>query len=85
MYLNDLWCYDPSTAQWAWLSGDNKLNSLGKYGVQGTASASNVPGARYGAGGAYDSRLDRLYIYSGYGASDSSISTFVFFFFRHSF
>src|SRR5208337_4539508 len=42
--LNDLWKY--SGGQWTWMGGSNVVNSLGIYGTQGTAAASNVPGAR---------------------------------------
>lgn len=42
--LNDLWKY--SSGQWTWMSGSNVANSLGVYGTQGVAAASNVPGAR---------------------------------------
>ncbi|MCB0003387.1 MAG: hypothetical protein KDH86_12655, partial [Anaerolineae bacterium] len=45
--LNDLWRYDPTTGQWTWMSGANTTNQAGAYGVQGTAAAGNVPGARY--------------------------------------
>ena len=44
--LNDLWRYSPSTGLWTWVSGGNVGNAAGVYGTQGTASASNVPGAR---------------------------------------
>lgn len=45
-YLNDLWQFDPDTAEWTWISGANTANQLGAYGTQGTASTSNIPGAR---------------------------------------
>jgi len=45
-YLNDLWQYSPSTGLWTWVSGGNGDNASGLYGTQGTASASNEPGAR---------------------------------------
>jgi N-acetylneuraminic acid mutarotase len=44
--LNDLWNYDIATNQWTWISGSNTVNQTGNYGIQGTAAASNVPGAR---------------------------------------
>ncbi len=31
---------------WTWVSGSSSVNQLGVYGTQGTASPSNVPGAR---------------------------------------
>jgi N-acetylneuraminic acid mutarotase len=45
-YLNDLWEYSPSAGTWEWVSGSNTVNAAGAYGIRGTSSASNVPGAR---------------------------------------
>ncbi len=45
-HLNDLWKYDPDTNEWTWISGDNSLNQTGVYGIKGTASTENKPGAR---------------------------------------
>jgi N-acetylneuraminic acid mutarotase len=55
--LNDLWEFNPSTREWAWMSGGAVLacthnwNGLGcglpgKYGTLGTPAAANVPGGR---------------------------------------
>lgn len=49
--LNDLWKFNPSTNQWAWMGGSSKAlytayGSPGVYGTQGVASAANVPGGR---------------------------------------
>jgi hypothetical protein len=44
--LNDLWKFDPATLQWTWVSGSDSANQAGTYGTRGTASPSNVPGAR---------------------------------------
>ena len=45
--MNDLWEYSPSTGMWIWVSGSNTVNAQGVYGTQGTAAATNVPGARH--------------------------------------
>lgn len=45
--LNDLWKF--SNGEWTWAGGSNGQRQSGIYGVQGTASASNVPGARVAA------------------------------------
>lgn len=42
--LNDLWKFDGT--QWTWVAGSNLANQVGVYGTQGTAAASNAPGAR---------------------------------------
>jgi N-acetylneuraminic acid mutarotase len=55
--LNDLWEFDPklgATGEWTWMGGSTSVGSLfggqsGVYGTLGTASATNVPGGRYGA------------------------------------
>ena len=47
--LNDLWKFDPTAMNWTWVSGSDTSEQGGIYGTKGTASASNVPGARSGA------------------------------------
>jgi N-acetylneuraminic acid mutarotase len=64
--LNDLWRYSPSSGQWTWISGGNGDNASGVYGTQGTAAASNVPGARYSASSWIDSSHN-LWLFGGYG------------------
>jgi N-acetylneuraminic acid mutarotase len=44
--LNDLWEFSPTTKEWAWVGGSETGEAKGTYGTLGTASASNVPGAR---------------------------------------
>jgi N-acetylneuraminic acid mutarotase len=54
--LNDLWKFDPTTNEWAWMSGSNTLpnscpgggicNWPGVYGTLGAAAAGNTPGSR---------------------------------------
>jgi N-acetylneuraminic acid mutarotase len=46
--LNDLWEYSPSSGEWTWVGGSNTVSASGVYGTKGTASASNIPGARAG-------------------------------------
>jgi N-acetylneuraminic acid mutarotase len=64
--LNDLWRYSPSTNQWTWIGGYSGNNAVGVYGTQGTAAASNVPGARYSASSWIDSS-GNLWLFGGYG------------------
>jgi N-acetylneuraminic acid mutarotase len=64
--LNDLWRYSPSTGRWTWISGADGDDAAGVYGTQGTASASNVPGARYSASSWIDSS-GNLWLFGGYG------------------
>jgi hypothetical protein len=42
--LNDMWKF--SAGAWTWMGGPNVANQAGTYGDQGTATASNIPGAR---------------------------------------
>jgi len=44
--LNDLWRYDPSSNEWAWMSGSSTIEQPGVYGTLGTPAPANVPGAR---------------------------------------
>jgi N-acetylneuraminic acid mutarotase len=44
--LNDLWEYSLSTRMWTWIGGSKLVDASGVYGIQGTPSTSNVPGAR---------------------------------------
>jgi N-acetylneuraminic acid mutarotase len=64
--LNDLWRYSPSTKEWTWISGEDVANVAGVYGTLGTASASNVPGARQAASSWIDSS-GNLWLFGGYG------------------
>jgi Chitobiase/beta-hexosaminidase C-terminal domain/FG-GAP-like repeat len=56
--LNDLWEFNASLQEWAWMGGDNVVPCpsgsdcpayAGVYGTLKTASAANSPGGRYGA------------------------------------
>jgi N-acetylneuraminic acid mutarotase len=64
--LNDLWRYSPSSGQWTWIGGGVGENASGVYGTQGTATASNVPGARYSANTWVDA-AGNLWLFGGYG------------------
>ena len=63
-YLNDLWRWDGT--QWTWVSGSNTYIQSGTYGIQGTADAANVPGARYDSMSWTDASGD-LWMFGGYG------------------
>jgi N-acetylneuraminic acid mutarotase len=68
-YLNDLWKFDGTS--WTWESGSNSANLPGVYGMLGTASLSNVPGARWNPLGWYAG--GKLWMFSGSG--DDSATT----------
>src|SRR5579862_4818006 len=71
--LNDLWRYSPKTGQWTWVNGSDHGNAGGTYGTEGTAAASNVPGARYSASSWIDS-TGNLWLFGGYGYDSTSSS-----------
>jgi hypothetical protein len=48
-YLNDLWQFDPISAEWTWMGGSNSPFAPGVYGNLGVPAAGNVPGSRSGA------------------------------------
>jgi N-acetylneuraminic acid mutarotase len=51
---------------WTWMSGSNQISASGVYGAQGTAAASNVPGARADSTSWADS-AGNLWLFGGYG------------------
>ena len=70
-WLNDLWKFNPLTLEWMWVSGSNYHGQGGAYGTKGTASTSNVPGARYFGTGWLDS-TGRRWIFGGYGLDSAT-------------
>jgi len=78
-YYNDLWEFDPSTDEWAWMGGSNTpaancptieqnitCGAAGVYGAQGTAAAGNWPGGRYSTA-TWVGAAGRLWLYGGWG------------------
>ena len=47
--LDDLWKFDPKTAEWTWTGGTQNFNDPPVYETQGTPSTTATPGARIGA------------------------------------
>ena len=62
--LNDLWKFDGTN--WTWVGGANTVRQTGVYGTLGTASSSNVPGARSNAVPGIDSS-GNLLLFGGDG------------------
>ncbi len=44
--LNDLWKYDITNNEWAWMSGDSTINEKVIYGIKGVPNSTNNPGGR---------------------------------------
>ena len=63
-WFNDLWEFNPTTKMWTWVSGSSTENAVSVYGTLGTASASNVPGAREDAVSWVDSS-GNLWLFGG--------------------
>jgi N-acetylneuraminic acid mutarotase len=61
---NDLWEFDPSTNEWAWMGGSSSANQPGVYGTLGVPAAGNIPGSCTGAIGSTDSS-GHLWLYRG--------------------
>jgi len=72
-FLNDLWKYVPSAGVWTWMGGNNAINTSGAYGTQGTAAASNVPGARCLTTTWTDAN-GKLWLLGGYGIDHNGTS-----------
>jgi N-acetylneuraminic acid mutarotase len=72
--LNDLWEYNPATAQWAWIAGNSTVaysptggaGQPGVYGTLGTPSATSKPGSRASAVGWKD-KAGNLWLFGGWG------------------
>ena len=74
-YLNDLWMFNPSSKQWAWMGGSSALGpdsstQPGVYGSQGSPSMGNIPGGRVSAAGWTDSG-GNLWLFGGTFMDDS--------------
>ena len=66
-YLNDLWEFNPSTDEWAWMGGSSTaVNQTGVYGTLGAPAAGNIPGGRSRAANWTDSS-GNLWLFGGYG------------------
>ncbi|HWE86645.1 MAG TPA: chitobiase/beta-hexosaminidase C-terminal domain-containing protein [Terracidiphilus sp.] len=68
--LNDLWEFNPSTNEWAWMGGSNSVNHEGVYGTLGTPDPGNIPGARSGVS-SWSDGSGNVWLFggSGYDAS----------------
>jgi len=64
-YYNELWKFNIASGQWTWVSGSISAPG-GVYGTQGTAAATNIPGARYGAVASTDS-ANNVWLFGGIG------------------
>jgi hypothetical protein len=64
--FNDLWKFNPLSGEWTWVSGSNTTGQPGAYGTMGTASNTNIPGARSSCISWIDAS-GKLWLFGGYG------------------
>ena len=76
--LNDLWKFDPSTDEWTWMGGSNKVpndgsNTAGQFGVYGqlgVEAPTNTPGGRQAAASWTDGS-GNFWMFGGNGCSSN--------------
>jgi len=79
--LNDLWKFNPSTNEWAWMSGSSTSLYIGSsgyresgvYGTLGVPAASNVPGGRYYAS-TWTDKAGNLWLFGGQGYDGTNLN-----------
>ncbi|KAK4530581.1 hypothetical protein CCYA_CCYA04G1438 [Cyanidiococcus yangmingshanensis] len=70
-YLSDLWSFNTSSFEWAYMDGSTMLNQPGNYSAPGVVNASNAPGARKGASTWTDSE-GNFWLFGGDGYGNST-------------
>lgn len=70
--INDLWKFDPVTAEWTWVSGNDRPSQVGWYRTRGIAHPACVPGARQEAVSWID-RAGKLWLFGGVMGSYSNL------------
>jgi N-acetylneuraminic acid mutarotase len=72
--FNDVWEFDPSMNEWAWMDGSDIVytiappgSTFGEYGILGVPASGNTPGGRYSASSWTDSG-GHLWLFGGYGS-----------------
>jgi N-acetylneuraminic acid mutarotase len=71
--FNDLWSYNPATGLWTWVGGASTPDATGVYGTQGTAAASNIPGARMG-GSVWQDGSGNVWLFGGLGLGSAGLT-----------
>jgi len=75
-YLNDLWRYQLSIGQWAWMGGSNLTAQDGVYATPGTPSTANIPGARMSSI-SWSDGLGNLWLMGGQGLAKAGSSGYL--------
>jgi N-acetylneuraminic acid mutarotase len=63
---NDLWEFNPSTSEWAWMGGIGQTNQAGVYGLLGVPSLGDIPGGRSSAV-TWSDHSGNLWLFGGQG------------------
>lgn len=71
---NDLWRFDPLTAEWTWMSGSNTWDQPGNFNALGVPSAGNRPGART-IQSMWSHPTGSLWVFGGLGGISSPASS----------
>ena len=67
---NDLWKFNPSTKEWAWMGGSSATDQSGVYGTLGTPAGADIPGSRIQASSWTDSS-GNFWLFGGTGYSSA--------------
>jgi N-acetylneuraminic acid mutarotase len=75
--MNDLWEFDPGTAEWTWRSGSATIPPPrdcvpGVYGTLGTAAPGNQPGGRTGVA-SWEDTAGNLWLFGGGGCDSTGV------------
>jgi N-acetylneuraminic acid mutarotase len=65
-YLDDLWQFNPSTHEWAWMSGSSSIFLTAEFGTLGTFAPGNLPPGLQNVSSWVDSSGD-FWLFGGYG------------------
>jgi N-acetylneuraminic acid mutarotase len=71
-HTNEMWRYNPANNQWTWMAGKqggswDYEDGSSVFGIQGTASTSNIPGERSWSCSWWDTTTKDMYIFGGIG------------------
>lgn len=71
LVFNDLWEFNVTSKQWAWMAGSSSPNGAAQYGTLGVGAVGNTPGARE-IGVTWADSSGNLWLFGGGGLSVSS-------------
>jgi gliding motility-associated-like protein len=67
---NDLWSYNVTTNNWAWVSGSNAPNHPGSYGTKCVTNSSNLPPQRFETRSAWKDPYGNFWLFGGSNRND---------------